>query len=68
MGCGRTLPAHAPALGNRLQTVVTPRRVDLGGAARHRARAWRHNDFRIGVPRRHLGEDVITVERAVGGE
>jgi hypothetical protein len=47
---------------------VTPGRVDLGSAARHGTRAWRHNDVRVGVPRRHLGVNGITVERAVGGE
>jgi hypothetical protein len=44
----RLLPAHAAALGDGLQMVVSPRRRGLGRCARHGARSWRHDDIRFG--------------------
>src|SRR4051795_11661081 len=40
---GGLLPAHAAALGNASQMPVALRRCDLGGVARHRIRARRHD-------------------------
>src|SRR4051794_41808188 len=47
---------------------VAPCRRGRGGTTRYRARAWRHDDTRLGMVRDDLGVDVVAIERAGGGE
>src|SRR5215213_1562505 len=47
---------------------VPLRRRGLGGVARHRVRAWRHDHGRSGMARRDFGVDVVAVVGAVAGD
>ena len=64
------MPSASP--GDRVrrctEMLIAPRRRGLGRVARHRARARRHDDRRIGMPCSDPSIDVVPVERAVGGE
>jgi hypothetical protein len=62
------LPAHPAALGDASQMRVPLRRRGLGRVAWHRARARRHDNGRIRVPRRNRGVHIVPIEGTVADE
>src|SRR3954462_4199485 len=61
----RLLPSHAPLLGDELEVAVPLRRRSLGRLARHRRRARRDDDLRLGVALGHVGVNTFLIVRAV---
>ena len=62
------LPSHAAVLGDVLEMAVPLRGRGLGCVARHRGRAWRDNDRRLGVALGHNGVNTVLVVTAIAGE
>src|SRR3954471_19052925 len=65
---GRCLPGPAPVLGDELEVAVALRRRALRRLARHRTRARRHDDGRLGVALADAGVNTILIVRTVAGE
>jgi hypothetical protein len=60
--------ADPTALGDIPQMTVALRRVGLGGSALDSGGSRRHDDGRVGMPRRDRGIHIIRIVRAVAGE
>src|SRR3954468_18460203 len=65
---GRCLPGHAPVVGHVLEVAVALRRRALRRLARHRGRARRHDDGRLGVALGDAGVNTILVVSAITRE
>src|SRR4051794_8985125 len=65
---GRLLPAHPAVRGDEPEVAGAPRRLGPGRLARHRRRARRDDDGRLGVALRDAVVDAILIVPAVAGE
>ena len=62
------LPASTAPPGDDLEMPIALRRCGLGGPARHRAGARRHNDRGIWMTLSHSAVNVVPVEGPIGRE
>src|SRR3954453_17930627 len=65
---GLLLPRPAAPLRDELEVAVPLGWLTLGRPARHRTRAWRHDDGSIGMALADAGVDAVLIVRPVAGE
>src|SRR4051794_16294901 len=65
---GRPLPSHPAPLGDVLEVAVALRRFALSCRARHRGRAWWHDDSGLRMALGDAGVDALLIIGTVTGE